>query len=234
VPSERYEPVWLDSSTKLVAWIQRHTTVDWVRGTNFITQDHFYEHLRMTAERYDAIEAMPHWPAIPGIYYMHRPLPSPVDGLLDQLLDFFSPETPEDRELIKAMLFTWFWGGTPGQRPAWLITGPDKDTQRGRGLGKSTMPMMLASGLAGGYLGVLPKEDIADVKTRMLSVSALQIRVMLLDNVKAHRFSWADLEGLITSRDVSGRALYKGEGRRPNTLVWVITLNGASLSKDMA
>ena len=52
--------------------------------------------------------------------------------------------------------------------------------------------------------------------------------------MKTHRFSWADLEGLITASEISGKALYKGEGRRPNLLTWYVTLNGASLSKDMA
>jgi hypothetical protein len=55
-----------------------------------------------------------------------------------------------------------------------------------------------------------------------------------LDNVKTLRFSWDDLEAIISSDVLSGRQLYQGEGQRPNTLTWVITLNNASLSKDMA
>src|SRR5262249_27003471 len=30
------------------------------------------------------------------------------------------------------------------------------------------------------------------------------------------------------------RQLYAGEGRRPNTLLWLLTVNGAALSKDLA
>jgi hypothetical protein len=70
--------------------------------------------------------------------------------------------------------------------------------------------------------------------TRLLSAAALDRRVALLDNVKTLRFSWADLEALITTDVISGRGLYVGEARRPNTLVWIITLNSASLSRDMA
>jgi hypothetical protein len=70
--------------------------------------------------------------------------------------------------------------------------------------------------------------------TRLLSPAALDRRIAFLDNVKTLRFSWADLEALITGDVISGRALYVGEGRRPNTLTWFITLNQASLSRDMA
>jgi hypothetical protein len=69
---------------------------------------------------------------------------------------------------------------------------------------------------------------------RLLSPEGLGRRVVLLDNMKTLRFSWAELEGLITTDVISGRQLFTGEGRRPNTLTWCITLNGANLSKDMA
>jgi hypothetical protein len=68
----------------------------------------------------------------------------------------------------------------------------------------------------------------------MLTPSAATKRIALLDNVKTTRFSWADLESLITSDVISGRALYIGDAGRPNLFTWLITLNGASLSTDMA
>ena len=114
------------------------------------------------------------------------------------------------------------------------MTGPDQDPEQGRGVGKTQLTDIIAEELAGGYVDVAPTESIADVKTRLLSTESGRRRVARLDNLKTFKFSWADLEGLITSSKISGRALYMGEGRRPNTLVWVITLNGASLSKDMA
>jgi hypothetical protein len=58
--------------------------------------------------------------------------------------------------------------------------------------------------------------------------------VALLDNVKSLKFSWGELESIITSDRVSGKEMYVGEGSRPNTLTWFITLNGANLSTDMA
>lgn len=67
-----------------------------------------------------------------------------------------------------------------------------------------------------------------------MTPSALTLRVGLLDNLKTLRLSWADLEALITRDTIDGYQLYHGDARRPNTLTWFLTVNGASLSKDMA
>jgi hypothetical protein len=227
-----HKPVNLDSSSRLFAWIDRAAPVDWTQGSRFITQERFYEHLRMTSERFSAVETLPHWPRLDGVFYMHPEIPKP-SGRLDEFLAFFRFASDVDRELARALVFTLFWGGAPESRPAFLATGKDRDTGMGRGLGK-TMFMELVADLVGGYVDVSPTDQISDVKTRLLSPAARQKRIARLDNVKTLRFSWADLEGLITASEISGRALYVGEGRRPNTLVWCITLNGVSLSKDMA
>ena len=189
--------------------------------------------MRMNAERFDAIETLPHFPPIQGIYYLHQEVPQ-AGGQLEALLDFFRPATPLDRELIKAMILTFFWGGEPGARPAFLVTGPDKDHEQGRGVGKSILCSILADELAGGSISVNATESIADIKTRLLSTESGRKRVAFLDNIKTLKFSWGDLEGLITAPEISGRALFVGDARRPNTLVWMLTLNGGSLSKDMA
>jgi hypothetical protein len=232
--TEDFEPLYLGSSTRTFAWLDRRARVNWTKGGSFIPQERFYEHMRMTAERYEAIEVMPHAPKIAGIYYMHRPLPKSDGRALGKFVESFHPVSEADRELIKAAILTLFWGGQPGSRPAILITGPDDDAEQGRGVGKSKLVDIIADELAGGSVDVAPTDAIADVKTRLLSEDARQMRVVRLDNLKTHRFSWADLEGLITASEVSGRQLYRGEGRRPNTLCWWISLNGASLSKDMA
>jgi hypothetical protein len=234
VESHDYQPIYLNSASRLFAWINRISPIDWKRGSNFITQEQFFEHERMTALRYDAIETLPHWPPISGIYYMHKAV-SPGDGsYLERLLDFFCPATKLDRQFIKSLILTLFWGGSPGQRPGFLITGPDKDQEQGRGVGKSKLCDVISEELGGGYINVLPTDEMKNVVTRLLSTESGRKRVARLDNVKTHRFSWADLEGMITSSVISGHSMYHGEGRRPNTLVWLITLNGASLSKDMA
>jgi hypothetical protein len=233
IEGQDHEPVYLSSSTRLFAWVDRQAQVDWTKGGRYITQERFYEHKRMTTERYESIEVMPHTPALPGIYYMHRELPEP-SGKLDIFLDFFSPSSQVDRQLLKAMVATPSWGSLPGGRPGFMINGPDHDSEQGRGLGKTTLVDVVADQIYGGYIDVSPTDDISDVKTRLLTDESTIKRIARLDNVKTLRLSWADLEGLMTASEISGYALYKGEGRRPNTLVWMITLNGASLSKDMA
>lgn len=233
IATNEQQPVYLGSPARLLAWIDSFAKIDWAKGNRFITQERFFEHLRMKAQQFDAIETLPHWPPLPRIYYLHQQVPEPA-GLLETLLDHFHPASPLDRELIKAMILTLFWGGSPGSRPAFLVTGPDQDPAQGRGVGKTQLCQIPAEELAGGYVDVAPTDSIADVKTRLLSTESGRRRVARLDNLKTFKFSWADLEGLITSSEISGRALYVGEGRRPNTLVWMITLNGASLSKDMA
>jgi hypothetical protein len=88
--------------------------------------------------------------------------------------------------------------------------------------------------LFGGAIDVSPKEEMAKIKTRLLSAEAASKRVCFSDNIKSTRFSWAELEALITAEMISGHELYQGEGRRENVFTWLLTLNGASLSTDMA
>jgi hypothetical protein len=233
ITSAKHQPIYLDKPARLFAWVASWTQLDWEKGATYVTQECFHEYLRMTCEQFDDIETLPHWPAIPGIFYMHQAIPA-ATGMLEKLIDFFRPESPLDRELIKALVLTLFWGGSPGARPAFLITGPDRDPDQGRAVGKTTLGQILADELADGSVNIEPSGTIADLKTRLLSTADGHKRVVLLDNVKTYKLSWADLEGLITASQVSGKALYVGEGRRPNTLVWIITANGATLSKDMA
>ena len=90
------------------------------------------------------------------------------------------------------MLFlTPFWGGGPGDRPAFVIGGPENDGPRaGRGVGKTTL-VELVGELAGGYLDCEIDEKAGDIKTRLLSADARGYRVALLDNVKSLHFSSA-------------------------------------------
>ncbi len=126
--NDDHQVVELDSSNKLFAWMRARAHVEWEKGSSLTSQEQFYEHLAMTAEAFDAVEVLPHHPPIPGIYYAHPPIPSDGTGLLDQLLGMFHPATEADRELIRALILTLFWGGRargatglprdrPGPRP---------------------------------------------------------------------------------------------------------------------
>jgi hypothetical protein len=119
----------------------------------------------------------------------------------------------------------------------WVIMGPQNDGPRaGRGVGKSITVEMLAELLGGmeRLMSVELGDNLKDVKTRLLSPEAQAVRIALLDNAKSYRISWGDLEGLITSPVISGRQLYQGEGRRPNLITWIVTINGGQLSKDLS
>lgn len=239
VEGNDYTPLWLDTSDELFAWIGRQlgerceSCIHWAGGVDMITQARFHTALRQTATSYQSIEPYPHWPPRPATYYMHPPLRGGDGRMLNQLVWQFTPSTDCDRELIRASILTLGWGGEPGSRPAFLFDSSEEDEKGGRGVGKSTA-VQLISRLMGGHLDVHHNEDIDKLMTRLLSDSALLQRVALLDNIKTLRFSWADLEGLITTDTISGRALYIGESKRPNLLNWFITLNNASLSKDIA
>jgi len=133
---------------------------------------------------------------------------------------------------VRACFLTLAWGGPPGARPAWLFTSAD-DKGAGRGVGKSAVAKVAAR-LVGGHIDLAANERMPDVITRLLTPDALERRVVLLDNVKSLKLSWGELEALIRNDSVSGHRLYHGESRRPNTLTYCLTLNGAALSRDMA
>jgi hypothetical protein len=145
------------------------------------------------------------------------------------LLERFKPATEEDRVLLKALFLSPFWGGPYGQRPAWLIASDEDGTgaaDGGRGTGKTTLARMVGR-LAGGAIAFDRGEQVRDIQTRLLSPGAAGKRIALLDNVKSHSFSWAELEALITADTISGRKLFVGDGARPNGLTWLLTINGA-------
>lgn len=230
-----HHPLWLESADALFAWIGRVLSggVRWVGGEDKVTKGEFYHGVMQTAEPYDAVEPFPHYPPMPRTWYMHQDLQGGDGQALGELLARFKPATLVDGDLLRAFFLSLLWGGAPGQRPAWLFTSEDNDPETGRGVGKSTAVKMGAL-LVGGHVDGSANEPMEKLITRLLSVEGIDKRVVLVDNVKTLRFSWGELEGLITNDTVSGHRMYAGEGRRPNTLTYCLTLNGASLSKDMA
>src|SRR5262249_29898703 len=136
-----------------------------------------------------------------------------------------------DRSLIEACLMTLVWGGAPGARPAFLIQSNEeevRDPEKGRGTGKTKLCKIMAA-LVGGSVDIRPSDDVQKIMGRLLSPEAASRRVALIDNIKSTRFSWDDLENLITANVLSGHRYFVGEGRRQNNLTWLMTLNGASL-----
>ena len=95
--TENHEVRWLANVQSLFAWIDNQAKVNWAKGSDKVPQERFYAHLAMTAEAFDAVELVPHWPPMPGVYYLHPPLPPATDGHhFEELLRQFSPASPED------------------------------------------------------------------------------------------------------------------------------------------
>jgi phage/plasmid primase-like uncharacterized protein len=218
----------LDSVASLFGFFQSLCGVNWHRGASLVGKEELFCELQRLAPAFAAVETIPHWPPIPTHYYT-CPIPEPGDGsTLTELIGMHCLETDLDQELAVAMYATAAWGGAPGMRPAWLVTA-----SAGRGKGKTRFNQNFAR-VFGGQLDISPQEDIGAIKQRLLSPEAAGKRIATIDNLKALRFSWGDFENLVTASVISGKRMYIGEGSRPNLLVWTITLNGASLSTDMA
>jgi hypothetical protein len=230
VPADDGGISWLESSSSLFGYLASKTApVRYYRGVGCATKDETFAEVRRTAHSYEAVETLPHHPPMAGHYYACT-IPTPGDGrTLKQLVGRFNPSTDTDSDLIEAAIVTAVvWGGRGGARPAFVIT-----CDAGRGTGKTTFVKITAY-LAGGAVELSANETAEVVKQRLLSPDGLTKRVALLDNVKSLRFSWADLEALITSPVISGKRLYVGEATRPNTISYFVTLNGACLAADMA
>lgn len=220
---------WISNAPSLFGWLAtRVGIVEWRRASGCVTKEELFHELQRTAQSYQAVEMLPHFPPLADHYYACEEYP-PGDGeALSKLIRSFSPATEEDEDLILAMFATPFWGGKPGSRPAFLVT-----SDAGRGIGKSKITDMLSL-LLGGHVELSAGEDAGRLRSRLLSPDGMKLRLARLDNVKTLKFSWAELESIITSPLISGHRLHEGEAGRPNNITWVITLNGASLSTDMA
>ncbi len=227
------EVQFLPKAASVFGWAGTQTgkPIAWSQVSHCHSKEEFVSELQRTQENFDAIERFPHEPPIASHYYATpENLPDGNGFHLNWLLDRFNPSTETDGELIQALFMSLAWGGPGGSRPAFAITTEDGG---GQGVGKTTVAEV-AGELFGRLIALGNHEDDAKMKERLLSPEGLESRVVLLDNLKSLKFSWAELEALITSRTISGKKLYVGESHRPNTLTYCYTMNGVELSRDMA
>jgi hypothetical protein len=220
---------FIDRSSQLTAYLSDglHDPPNFKRSPGFISELVLFEHLHVCQTRYEAIEFAPHEPRFSNRYYACEDI-QPGDGsALNWVLDRFEPATTLDGDLIKAFLATSIWGGDGGTRPCFVVTAPD------RGAGKTTL-VEITGELTGGVIDVGANDDPDKLKARLLSGEGRRRRIALIDNAKSRKLSSAELESMITCSTISGRANYVGEASRPNSLLWCVTMNGISLSRDMA
>lgn len=204
---------------------------DWKKGQNFMTKEELFSSLKVVLPNLQSIEKAPHYPLMKNIHYVLPELPKPDMEALEALLDFFSPETEYDRDLILAMFLTTLWGGPAGQRAPFLVTSKD-----GRGVGKSTLAETAAKLLNQIPIQASTRLDSNDLTKRLLSLEAKKSRIVLFDNEVSttQKIANAGMASLFTTGQISGHEMYKGEGTRPNYLVWIMTLNSVTLDSDFA
>lgn len=202
--------------------------VDWYNSGKFCSMSEFASEFARTATTYDSIENTPHEPPRARTFY-RCDVPQAGDGKhLRKFLDLFRPETTIDRDLIQAAAMSLIWGGPFAATPAFAIT-----SDHGRGVGKTSCVQLLTR-IVGGSIDVSQNEDGDKLTTRLLTPAARTRRAALWDNIKSMKLSSEKIEALITAPEISGRQLYVGEGTRPNNLVWFLTLNGPSMTTDLA
>jgi hypothetical protein len=231
---------FIDSPTKLISMIREVCErtggqLEWTRRDDAPTRDDFFADCCRSdlIEEFEDVQRFPHFPAIDGVFYAHREIPSNGDGSLDRLISFFTPATNRDRDLIKAAFCTVSWGGPPGRRPMFFVTAPDGEL--GVGSGKTTLTDFIAQ-FVGGSIELeisTGSEAHSDLEKRLHSPNAREFRVVRFDNEKGSRISSSWFEKTITVPELSGRANYLGESRRPNYLTWLMTANDATLGKDI-
>lgn len=226
---------FVQSPSEFFGWLaNKGVTYDWIdRGMCVLSKSEFLAYLTHTAEAFETISNLPHFPPRERCFYYGEPLPDVGEEVLDEFLGFFNPATETDRCLLKAAFMTLFWGAGGGARPAFVLSAEDDETDKlaGRGVGKTTLTDLMGE-LAGGILEVGKDDKADDVKRRLLT-STVE-RIVRFDNVKGSKFSSADFEALITAPFVSGHRLYKGNQAVPNLFTYVFTFNDAAFSKDMA
>lgn len=204
---------------------------DWKKGIDYMSREELLSSIKETVQKFDSIEYIPHHPLLKNVYYRVPVLPSPNDAVIDELLGFFSPETPEDRSLILAMFMTILWGGAPGQRAPFAIT-----SKEGRGVGKSTLAETAAKIIGQTPVQASTKDKAQALITRLLSPGASQKRVVMFDNEAASgsRITNGEIAALFTLEEISGHKLYSAEASRQNNLVWIMTMNSPSFDSDFS
>ena len=226
----------INNAEHLMSWIGRRSkhNPDFARGDAFVTQRELLASIEATAHRYEAISTTPDFPQRDDVYYTHGaiPTPDPSYSRFNTLVDFFCPESPQDRMLVAALICAPLWFIPGIDRPSWII-----DSRDGQGSGKTNLAEIVAD-LYGHAPISTSKQELAfkmDVLVkRCVSQSGRKARVLLVDNVTGD-FQSPELSDIITRKDITDMAPYgRGEEVRPNNLTIIITANTATVGTDIA
>jgi hypothetical protein len=232
---------WIADSAALFGMLgRRYERISWKdggmdrAGTIFWSRRELHAQIKDEARQYWAVSSHPLEPSDDRVWVRWTPpLGYEPDGSrLREFLAFFNPATARDADLLAAYVLTLFWGGSPGSRPLFIITGAEFGQQS---TGKSECARQCAS-LVGGTMELkLPKVgSFSDgLAKQALEECNLGCRVALIDNITGTIRDDA-LTDLVTSYMIEGRAAYAKQAKRLNLITWTITTNEPHLSTDIA
>lgn len=224
----------LPNASALFAWMGTRARIRWASGTDKVTREDFFNALLWAVKRYDSLAVTPHYPPVPGVFYLNAVKPGYLQDFLDWI-DHFNPASDIDRHLMIAAAVTPFWGGPGGARPAMLVTSDDK-----QGSGKSTF-VEAVSRLAGygrsSMSAVGSRGDFEQLGKKLGSRSPTNPnspRIIGVDNFAGAALGGMAIEGFLTSEQLSLYKLYVGDVEAPNLYTWFITGNYVDASEDFS
>jgi hypothetical protein len=215
----------------------KNHTVFWEenKAKGFMQRAEFVDGLKKILTCYTGYSDYPHFPPVNGYFYrISIKNKNETTGKLEELLNMLSPASQADRDKIKALFCTLFWGGPQGQRPMFTVV---TDAIIGQASGKSTIieiASQLISGHTGGYIKFSPESGSLDgekFKTRILGSNGQ--RIIFFDNVRTSVLGSGYLEDFITSKMVSGHKLHIGYDEMPNYFTVCATFNDSMLTRDI-
>lgn len=217
----------LYSKGKIIFWEEN-------KAKGFMPQAEFVDSLTLTLPRYESYSEAPHYPPIKGVFYHCKTPGTKKTGKLEELVNMFKPASPADKDKIRALFCTAFWGGPAGQRPMFIITA---QAIHGQSSGKTTIIETLSqliSERGNGYVKFTLESNKLDgetFKTRMLGTEGQ--RLIFFDNVRSAVVGAGWLEDNVTSSVISGHKMHIGLDTIPNHFTTCLTLNDSTFSSDV-
>lgn len=235
------QPCGLNTGDDVFAYFQKRSPggVRWrdgmdADGRNFLSRGEVCSLLRLYAEPIQEFRRFPLHPQPAGVYVSMQ-IEDGRRGDGTAFFDFvrrFCPASPRDAALIEAMLLTFFWGGAPGGRPLFVVTGAEG--VGAQEIGKTTLVHALSSVVGGPFSLHLADGKFDDPPAKqILSSEGMKHSVVLLDNLDGVTVS-RDLAELVTAPAIDGRASHERQARRANYLTWVATAVTPALTTDLA
>ncbi len=226
---------WLNDHAALFAWIQSNGKVRWADGADdlddsFVTRAELMAYLEMEAPSCAAVSLYPWAPTVRDAWSGWQPPAGyvPAGAALNRFLESFCPATPRDASLLRAMFLTYVWGGLPGQRPLFVVTGARPDA---RGIGRTQCLRTLAD-VVGGAVEVSAAEPgmVRNLEAGLTLPSLAHKRVVVVDEFPGVLLPqavarWVDAEAFEGPGD--GASSF----RRPNLVTWCVA---ARSDKDVA